>query len=244
MSTPVKVDKTSDSINPEAVAEYLQAYPDFFAHYPNLVTELHIPHGAEGTVSLVSHQITRFRENQRKLEHTLQEMVENAKANEILIQRLHELIQRLMTATESEALFDILQTQLSEQFNMDAVVLRLFIEQKDIAAFAKNQPVMAMDSPEYRALKSFIGSDAPIIVTQQLPNEHAAVFFSDPAMPESLQSMSILPLGGQTWYGALLLGSIQASHFDVDMAVDLLKQLGAFLNIILSRHIADKAGRH
>ena len=46
------------------VAQYLKQHPDFFDSHPELLEHLHVPHGGNGTVSLVERQLKVLRERQ------------------------------------------------------------------------------------------------------------------------------------------------------------------------------------
>ena len=53
-----------------AVAAYLEADPEFFLRHPELTARLRLPHGPEGTLSLVEHQMGLLRaqvEDERRL---------------------------------------------------------------------------------------------------------------------------------------------------------------------------------
>ena len=89
-----------DGINDTNVAAYLLAYPDFFERNATLLTKLRLPHlrDAGATVSLVERQVEVLRERNQVLERKLKELVDVARANDTLADRIHRLSQRLIRA--------------------------------------------------------------------------------------------------------------------------------------------------
>src|SRR5215468_10055798 len=83
-----------------SVAEYLQTYPDFFERNSPLLVKLRLPHlrNAGSTVSLVERQVEVLRERNQALERKLKELVDVARANDALADRIHRLSQRLIRA--------------------------------------------------------------------------------------------------------------------------------------------------
>ncbi len=82
------------------VAEYLEAYPDFFERHPQLLQRIRLPDARGGgtTVSLVERQVDVLRERNRQLEKRLAEFIENARANDALAAKIHRLTTRLVHA--------------------------------------------------------------------------------------------------------------------------------------------------
>ena len=95
-----------EGLNDTTVAEYLQTYPDFFERNTALLAKLRLPHLRDvgATVSLVERQVEVLRERNQALERKLKELVDVARANDALADRIHRLSQRLIgTRTQAEA---------------------------------------------------------------------------------------------------------------------------------------------
>ena len=75
-----------DTLNDPSVGEYLQTYPDFFERNGALLAKLRLPHlrDAGATVSLVERQVEVLRERNQTLERKLKELVDVARANDVL----------------------------------------------------------------------------------------------------------------------------------------------------------------
>src|ERR1039457_3689758 len=119
-----------DTINDNSVAEYLQTYPDFFERNSSLLAILRLPHvrDAGATVSLVERQVEVLRERNQALERKLKELVEVARANDALADRIHRLSQRLIRTHGLLETVEALETSLREDFDAMHSVLVLFLE--------------------------------------------------------------------------------------------------------------------
>src|SRR5271169_3696731 len=120
-----------DTINDNSVAEYLQTYPDFFERNGPLLAKLRLPHlrDAGATVSLVERQVEVLRERNQALERKLKELLDVARANDALADRIHRLSQRLIRARTLLDSINALETSLREDFDAMHSVLVLFLEE-------------------------------------------------------------------------------------------------------------------
>jgi uncharacterized protein YigA (DUF484 family) len=120
-----------EGINDASVAEYLQTYPDFFERNgpcsPNCGCRICATCGA--TVSLVERQVEVLRERNQSLERKLKELVDVARANDALADRIHRLSQRLIRAHTLLETINAVETSLREDFDAMHSVLVLFLEQ-------------------------------------------------------------------------------------------------------------------
>ena len=110
----------------ERVARFLRANPDFFAHRTELLSVMNIPHvREEGTASLIERQVHVLREKHRRERDQLQSLVETARENERVANRLHEIALELMIATDLDSVFVSIPPLVRELFRVDASVLRI-----------------------------------------------------------------------------------------------------------------------
>ena len=89
------------SLAEEQIGEYLVAHPEFFERHPGVLARLRLPHQrGSAAVSLVERQVLVLREKHETLEHKLQELIENGRANDAIYDRVHRLTRRLLRARE------------------------------------------------------------------------------------------------------------------------------------------------
>ena len=119
-----------DTLNDASVAEYLQSCPDFFERNGALLAKLRLPHLRDtgATVSLVERQVEVLRERNQTLERKLKELVDVARANDGLADRIHRLTQRLIRAHTLTGTVSAIETSLREDFDARNSVMVLFME--------------------------------------------------------------------------------------------------------------------
>ena len=112
----------------KSVVSYLSEHPDFFERHAGLLEKLRLPHAPGGggqTVSLVERQVAVLQDKNRSLERRLQELVEVARANSTLSDKVHALAIRLLEARSPEAVLGALETGLREDFGAHQTVVVL-----------------------------------------------------------------------------------------------------------------------
>ncbi|HEY5264260.1 MAG TPA: DUF484 family protein, partial [Steroidobacteraceae bacterium] len=108
-----------EPLNDVSVADYLQTYPDFFERNSALMTKLRLPHMRDSgaTVSLVERQVEVLRERNQSLERKLKDLIDVARANDTLADRIHRLSQRLIRAHDRLETVNAVETSLREDFD-------------------------------------------------------------------------------------------------------------------------------
>src|SRR5271168_2982033 len=145
-----------EGLNDTTVAEYLQTYPDFFQRNTALLAKLRLPHLRDvgATVSLVERQVEVLRERNQSLERKLKELVDVARANDSLADRIHRLCQRLIRARTLAETISAVETSLREDFDAMNSVLVLFIEEARSLEPAMGR-FLRVASPSDEALRTF-----------------------------------------------------------------------------------------
>ena len=154
-----------NSLNDVNVAEYLQTYPDFFERNGALLAKLRLPHlrDAAATVSLVERQVEVLRERNQSLERKLKELVDVARANDALADRIHRLSQRLIRAHDLPATINAVEASLREDFDAMHSVLVLFLEEARPLQAAAGRFLRADDigSADIKTFESLLQTGKP-----------------------------------------------------------------------------------
>ena len=95
MSIEHKAD-LSGALADESVVDYLLGHPDFFEAHAELLSKLKVPHPTGTAVSLIERQVEVLRGQNRQLERKLVDLIEVARANDTLIERIHRLALALL----------------------------------------------------------------------------------------------------------------------------------------------------
>ena len=201
-----------------AVALFLQEYPDFFEHNPDLIAGLKLTTALGGrTVSLQERQVEVLRDKIRQLELKLASLTRNAGSNDVIMSNFHQWVLRLLSDDENRDLPASLLGAMKESFNVPAATLRLWNTKSEYA-----DEWFIVDDEEIRAF-----ADA-----QQQPlcgpaaGKPGVLWLDDAA---SMQSLALVPLrkpGSNHSFGLMVLGSPDPQRFAAELATDFLARIG------------------
>src|SRR5208282_2732040 len=111
----------------EDVAQFLQDNPQFFDTYAEMLAEIAIPHPYGGrTVSLSERQMLTLREKNKDLEKKLHEMLDFAKENDVLQNKIHQFTLALFGTHDLMGLQDLVAHNLRDIFVVPHVALHVW----------------------------------------------------------------------------------------------------------------------
>ena len=113
-------------ITAETVADYLAEHPDFLHDHPDLLAELLIPHATGSAVSLIERQVQVLRDKHATAQRQLHQLVEVARDNDRLAERMHQLALALLDCMTLADVIGAVDAKLSGAFEADRVALLLF----------------------------------------------------------------------------------------------------------------------
>lgn len=121
----MSVDKTGalpaediESLDPAMVEAYLRDHPGFLRNRPDLLTQLQLPHGGEGAVSLVERQVALLRERNIDMRKRMASLVENAELNETLFNATRVLVLGLLEASSLAAIDGVFRNTMREAYRV------------------------------------------------------------------------------------------------------------------------------
>lgn len=201
-----------------AVALFLQEYPDFFEHNPELIAGLKLTTALGGrTVSLQERQVEVLREKIRQLELKFATLARNAGNNDVIISNFHQWVLLLLSGATSDDLPATLVTAMKESFNVPAVTVRLWNLKADHA-----DQWFGADPGDAPAFAD--GHLSP--VCGPAAGQPGVLWLDDAA---AMQSAALVPLrkaGSESSFGLLVLASPDAQRFSSDLATDILARIG------------------
>jgi len=229
------------------VIKHLTGNPEFFINNQNVLARLRVPHASGNAVSLIEKQVSVLRSKCTHLENSLRDLIAVARENENLHQRLHTLIQDIITAPSLDDIVGLTRSSLKENFNAENVHIMLIaaapkrssrkpsaIQKGKNAASekpAENEPVAGVTQVRHndKRVKQFTevfakGSTLCGMPTQEqmlamVGKEHANV-----------ASAAIIPLHFSRKLGVVMLTSQDESRFGVGKGVMFLNQMGELLS--------------
>ena len=126
MSTQREPEFQAEELSEDVIHSYLEAHPDFFERHKNLLGAMELPHASGGTVSLIERQISLLRQKDLKLQKKLKELIEVARANDLLAAKIHELAMQLLASADLKSTIAALEEGMRSGFGADHAVLVLF----------------------------------------------------------------------------------------------------------------------
>ncbi len=210
------------------VARYLSEHPEFFEDNAELLASLKLSHASGGAVSLIERQVQVLREQNEGLKARLLELVDVARDNDRLSDRVHRMTLDLLATDSGPALVDALDDRLRNEFGADAVALFLTgIDgslQRECGAHRldADDTVKALFEAAFHDSKPLCGKLSP---------EQARFLFRDQA--EAIESAAVIPLDHHAGSGLLAIGSREGNRFNSGMGTLFLTHLGELLLVLL-----------
>jgi len=214
-------------MKPEEVASYLQAHPEFFEEYADMLAEIYIPHPHGGrAIAISERQILTLREKSKQLEGKLREVIEFGEENDAIGEKMHRMTLALLGARDVAAVLNAVHFNLREDFAVPHVVLRIWHAngRADLPEFSEVSP----------ASREFAAS-----LVQPYCSNHAMVDTANlfgGAAPQ-LRSFSYLPLRDVETFGLLTLASDDPQRFYPEMGTLYRKRMGELVAAALVRHL-------
>ncbi|MGB4468484.1 MAG: DUF484 family protein [Azovibrio sp.] len=211
----------------EAVAQYLQAHPEFFDQYADLLAEIFVPHPHGGrTISLSERQMLTLRDKNKQLERKLAELIAFGEENDAISEKMHRLSVGLIAAETFQAVIHLLNFHLRDDFAIPHVALRLW-----------DKPAGVEDLPEFTAVSEELQVFAETLAKPYCGSTAGfgtASWFGEHAEHIRSQGLIALRNGGGT-IGMIALGSEDIQRFYADMGTLYLERLGELVSAALAR---------
>ncbi len=208
-----------------AVADYLQRNPDFFEHNPGVLARLRVPHErGVSTVSLVERQVLVLRDKNQKLEARLRELVDVARSNDALSDKIHRLARRLIRAKGAAQVLETLEASLRDDFGASQWLIVLTRAGVPELAGTDNRHLRMIERshPELRMFDTFFESARPRC--GQIRDSQRDYLFG--AGTVAIGSAALVPLGPESSFGLLAIGSPDVERFHPTMSTDFLARIG------------------
>ncbi len=232
MSSVNKPQPESGDINDDSVADYLQSHPDFFERHQGLLSNIRVPHRAGGAVSLVERQVATLRQKNLQLERKLRDLVDVARSNDNLADKVHNLATQLLAAGSRAQAVGVAEELLRSSFNADHTVLVLFGADV-VGEFGEESRFLRLierSDPAVGPFKTFLQNSQPRC--GKIRDSQRAFLFGPDA--EEVGSAALVPLGENAATGFLAIGSRDADYFHPGKSMDFLSRLGDLLGCALA----------
>src|SRR5450631_1206293 len=215
------------SMDANAVADYLQEHPEFFAEYADLLADIYVPHPHGGhAIPIAERQIVTLREKNSQLETKMHELIQFGSENDGISEKLHRSTLALFSAADLETTLGVLYHSLKDDFQVPQVALRLWGKVPEQSYL----PELAATSQELREYASTLGNP---YCGAQAPFEARDWFEGSSA----LASFAFLPLRTHQTFGLLSLASDDPARFYAGMGTMHLTRLAELASVATARFL-------
>ncbi|ACE83023.1 DUF484 family protein [Cellvibrio japonicus] len=228
--TDTKLPTLADPLEPEQVAAYLQAHPDFFAQHPELLAELSLPHESGAAVSLVERQVAILRERNMDMRHRLSKLLDNARENDKLFDKTKRLVLSLLEGQDMGDVLDALYYSFDKDFGIHFTSVLLFgnpdkipSSQARIVSMGEAREHIAPLIKNSRAMCGTLGS--------------AELAFIFGAHAGEIGSVATVPLMHGSAFGLLAIGNRDPHYYRSSMGTLFLGYIAEVLNRLLPPHL-------
>lgn len=202
------------------VAAYLKSHKDFFERHPDLLTELSVPHASGSAVSLVERQVSVLRERNVEMRERLHRLLEVARENDMLFEKMRGLILALLEARTVVDIAAALERELKARFNSEFVSFLLF----DVSGITGAAQSVALADAQDHVPSLVKGRQA---IAGQLRREELTFLFGHEG--EQVKSCAVVPLQQERPLGLLAIGSSSTEHFRTSMDTLFISFVGDVL---------------
>lgn len=217
MDRVVNESQDLSTLNDSAVEAYLLEHPEFFKDKAELLTQLSLPHGGHGAVSLVERQQAALRERNVELRHQLGELTRIAEDNDKRFHLTSALILDLITADSKDALKQSFERHIKEGFGNAYAGVKWFESNE------------ALDAAK-ATLGSLINADKPF--SGPLREAEMRFLFGPAAIAGSA---CIVTLGDKHPQGVVALGSKSANDFGSDTGTLFIEHVASVITSLAAR---------
>jgi len=167
--------------------------------------ELELSHASGPAISLIEKQVQYLRGQNDALENKLNQLIQVASDNEILMSRLHQLTLELMAMGDLASFFDRLTDALMSEFKADILNITLF--DRKVEAGPKTPMFhISRDDPEMTQFHDHL--DKGVSVCGRLNRNKRDYLFGSRA--QWVQSTALVPMGKD---GLMAIGSSDPARF-------------------------------
>ncbi len=231
MTTTSSAETQISEPDAEQVSAFLKQHPHFFADHPGLLAEIQLSHSSGSAISLIERQVQVLRDQNQGLKTKLLELVDVARDNDRLNERMHQMTLDLLQASSLTDLLDTLENHLRNEFSADTITLHLpgldEVRQRETGATD-----LIIDDTLKALFPGPFCEDKP--QCGRLKQEQLDFLFQDQAA--AIESAAVIPLGEHAEAGLLSIGSREVNRFSSSMGTLFLSHLGALLACLLNMH--------
>jgi uncharacterized protein len=214
-----------EGMGEDSVAEFLQTNPDFFERHAGLLTKLKLSHSrGAATISLIERQVVALREKNQNLEARLRELIDVARSNDALANKMHRLACRLIRSRTASERLDAIETSLREDFGASEWLILIGSAHPTELSQVSSRHLRLVETGagELKMFDTLFESGKPRC--GQIRDSQRDFLFG----PDTVEigSAALVPLGPKPHFGLLAISSPDAERFHPAMSTEFLARIG------------------
>ncbi len=214
------------------IVSLLKNNPDILLRHPELVAILEVPHQSGSAVSLIERQVATLRENLKKTEKRMRQLMDIAGDNDRLAQSRHRLAINLLNAHDLDDVISTVMDELGNELKADFVSVKLFSDnEKLLQDYA--ELFLVPDDASLKLFSTMLKHKNPMC--GRCSDDQRQFLFAGDA--EAIKSAAVIPLTAGADLGLVGLGSRDETKFQISMGTDFLVQIGELISAALAVHL-------
>ena len=232
MSLTKQTEYALNTLTEQSVVDYLEQNPDFFRQHEDLLLKLNIEHATGDAASILQFQINRLRSQNSELHQKLKELINVARENDRLNERMHHLTLSLFDTGSADETIQLLEKQFTRDFHAQWVKVYIF-KSDSTQAISLTDNVIERNERVERLFENFLKAGRPLC--GRLKQEQLEFLFSDNA--NLIKSSVLMPLSQHANLGMIAIGSNDHDRFHSGMGTIYLNQMSEVITHALQRYI-------
>jgi len=225
--TESKTKPKADEDKASVVIEHLLAHPDFFNEHSHVLTKMNLAHDSGTASSLIERQVTTLRRQNHKSHAELHDATKNARLNEQLSDKIHQLSLRLLAADGLSASLTETVSCLKKDFDINWISLRLWQDQIDSPANDLPDSVTIASSNDDAIAPYRETLQRGEVICGQLNADQIEQFFGP---HDDIASAALLPLRHKKTFGVIGLGCVREDRFRRDQGTVFLTRFAELIS--------------
>jgi uncharacterized protein YigA (DUF484 family) len=185
-------------------------------------------------VSLVERQVSVLRQKEIKRQRQLKELINVARANDVLAAKMHALTLQLMAAADLGTTVARIEEAMRSGFGADHAVLVIFGDPEDFSDINSGRFLRVVDrnDPALKPFDTFLKGNRSRC--GQIRDSQRELLFR--AAADEVGSAALVPIGKAAKIGFLAIGSVDSERFHPGMSIDFLTRLADIIASALKRY--------
>ncbi|MDI9347890.1 MAG: DUF484 family protein [Methylacidiphilales bacterium] len=218
---------TDSELTEEVVASYLTSHKDFLDKHPDIFKAINIPHMESTGLSLLERQIELWKKEAKASQNFLEDIINNVRANQVLVEGIIRFSAELQKATSFEQLVSLIQFQIKSYFPIHHVSI-LFISFDGF-----HQSLELLPESMHQLFTPLLLSGKP-----RLGNYNAhQVTLLFPQDARAINSMAMIPINSLKAKAVIALGSPDQDSFSEDKGIEFLEYLQLTISSAFDRYL-------